>query len=160
MIRIRPAEARDVPVMLAMLEESAEAQGFPGEVVVTEGDLLEDGFGPAPRFRALIAEAAGEAAGLALYFFNYSTWVSRIGLYLEDIYVRPAFRRRGIAHQLLATLARIAVEEGCDRFQWMVYRGNTSAIRTYETFGAMAAADWLLMMVKGEALRAAARAGT
>ena len=156
MICIRPAEPGDVPALLDMLRESAEAQGFPGEVVVTEADLMEDGFGSSPRFQALIAEADGGAAGLALYFFTWSTWVSRLGLYLEDLYVRPAFRRQGIAHQLLSTLAGVAVAEGCGRFQWMVHRGNTGAIQTYESFGARAADAWVLMMLKGEGLRTVA----
>ena len=127
MIRVRAAQMADVPELLAMLHESASSQGFPDEVVVTEADLREDGFGPLPRFKALMADEDGQPAGMALYFFNYSTWGSRLGLYLEDLYVRPAFRRQGVAKQLLAALARLAVAEGCGRFQWVVHRGNAAS---------------------------------
>ena len=96
MTSIRPATVDDVPVMLEMLQESAAAQGFPDAVCVTESELREDGFGPNPRFSALIAEQDGTAAALAVYFFTWSTWVSRNGLHLEDLYVRSAFRRLGL----------------------------------------------------------------
>jgi GNAT superfamily N-acetyltransferase len=151
-MRIRPAGIDDVPVLLAMLRESAAAQGFPDEVVVTEEDLREDGFGPAPRFRALIADADGEPAGMALYFVTYSTWGSRLVMYLEDLCVRARFRRHGIARELLTTLAQVAAEEGCGRFQWLVHKDNTRAIHVYEKFGAAPAHEWQLMSVKGDAL--------
>jgi GNAT superfamily N-acetyltransferase len=156
MIRIRPAHVDDVPALLSMLIESAAAQGFPGEVVVTEEDLRQDGFGANPLFHILVAEAEGNPAGLALYFFNYSTWVSRLGLYLEDLYVRPEFRRHGIARDLMKALARIALEQGCGRFQWLVHKQNTRAVQFYTGLGAAPAQDWLLMSLKGESLRSAA----
>jgi GNAT superfamily N-acetyltransferase len=151
-MRIRPAHIEDVPVLLAMLRESAAAQGFPNEVVVTEDDLREDGFGPAPRFRALIAEKDGDPAGMALYFVTYSTWGSRLVLYLEDLYVRAEFRHQGVAREILTALAQIAAEEGCGRFQWLVHKGNSRAVHVYDTFGAAAADDWQLMSIKGDAL--------
>jgi GNAT superfamily N-acetyltransferase len=152
MISIRPAHVEDVPVLLAMLRESAEAQGFPDEVVVTGKDLTEDGFGPAPRFRALVADIDGVPAGMALYFLTYSTWGSRLVLYLEDLCVRPQFRGRGIAREILNALARIAVDEGCGRMQWLVHKENAGAIRVYEAFGAAPADEWQLMSIRGEAL--------
>lgn len=156
---IRQAEIGDVPVMLAMLQESAREQGFPHEVAVGEDDLRADGFGPDPRFRALVAEVQGAPAGLAIYFFNYSTWVSRLGLYLEDLYVRPAYRSQGVARALLYRLGAIAKHQGCGRFQWMVHRENYRAIQVYEGAGATPADDWVLMMVKGAALDALAAGG-
>jgi GNAT superfamily N-acetyltransferase len=152
MTSIRPAVVDDVPVMLEMLQESAAAQGFPDAVCVTESDLREDGFGPAPRFAALIAEQDGTPAALAIYFFTWSSWVSRNGLYLEDLYVRSAFRRLGLGRLLLAELARIAVNAGCGRFQWTVHRENRAALALYESFGAQALEDWVMMSVKGSAL--------
>ncbi len=158
---IRAAVIGDVPVMLTMLQESARDQGFPHEVAVGADDLRADGFGPHPRFHTLIAEVDGTPAGLAIFFVNYSTWISRLGLYLEDLYVRPPYRSQGVAGALLYRLAAIAKSEGCGRFQWMVHRENHRAIQVYESAGARAADDWLMMMVKGADLDAlAARDGT
>ena len=145
MTTIRPAQPADVPLLYEMLRASAADQGSPESLVVTEADLLEDGFGPAQRFRCMVAEVDGTPAGLALYFFNYSTWVSRIGLYLEDLYVAPGFRRSGVARALLDHLAGIAKEAGCRRMQWLVHRDNESAKRLYDAFGAHALPDWILM---------------
>lgn len=148
MISIRVGKPADVRVIYTMLCDSARDQGFPGEIAVSVEDLLEDGFGPEPRFYTLIAEVDGAPAGLALYFFNYSTWGSRMGLYLEDLYVTPGHRRAGVGRALLARLAEIAKGEGCGRFQWMAHRPNKRAIRLYESFGAVALDDWVLMKVK------------
>ena len=146
-VRIRPAVAGDVPTILALLAKSAEAQGSPSSLCVDAESLLRDGFGPQPRFHALLAEADGRPAGLALYFFQYSTWISTNGLYLEDLYVEPEFRRRGVARHLMCELARIARDHDCGRFQWLVMRTNESAIRFYESVGAKVAEDWSLMYV-------------
>lgn len=156
MIRIRPARVEDVPELLSMLREAAEAQGCPGEVAVTEQNLREDGFGPNPLFRALLADDGETPAGMALYFLHYSTWGSRLVLYLEDLYVRPAYRHQGVAQRLLSTLAAVATDEGCARFQWVVQKQNAAAIRLYEAFGAAPLHDWLLMSLKGERLKSAA----
>jgi GNAT superfamily N-acetyltransferase len=136
----------DVPEILDMLRASAADQGFPDEVVVTEEDLREGGFGAAPpRFYVLIAEVEGRVAGMALYFFTFSTWGSRDGLYVEDLYVRGEFRRFGLARQLMLELARIAQSRGCGRFQWTVHSKNTAAVRFYESVGARTLEDWRLM---------------
>lgn len=153
MITLRHATADDVEEILAMLHASAREQGFPDEVAVTAEDLREDGFGPNPHFRVVIAEREGVSAGMALYFFTYSTWVSRIGLYLEDLYIDPGHRRKGIGRILLQHLAKIAREHGCRRFQWVVHRRNNNAIAMYESFGARILEDWALMSIKGDALR-------
>jgi GNAT superfamily N-acetyltransferase len=147
---IRPARPADVPLMLRMLCESAAEQGSPQAIAVSETDLLEDGFGGQPRFQSLIAEVDDAPAGMALYFFNYSTWVSRIGLYLEDLYVDPKFRRSGVARALLERLTMIAREQGCRRMQWLVHRKNEAALRLYRVFGAQSLDDWILMSVQDD----------
>ena len=151
MIAIRSALASDVPVLFQMLRASAADQGFPDALAVTESDLLQDGFGPQPTFRAVIASLDGAPAGTALYFFNYSTWVSRNGLYLEDLYVDPNFRRRGIGRALLDHLWTLAREQGCLRMQWVVHRDNHRAIRLYRSFGARSMDDWLLLTITAPA---------
>lgn len=145
MLRIRPAEVADVPLIYRFLLASAIDQGFPNALAVTEAELLKDGFGQDPRFHALIAEVEGAPAGMALYFFNYSTWGSRDGLYLEDLYVAQEFRGRGAGGALLRHLAETARQRGCRRFQWVVHRNNHAARRLYENFGAAVLDDWLLM---------------
>ena len=157
MIELRAATAEDVPVLFAMLRESAQAQGFPNEIAVTEADLQVDGFGPDPRFSVTFAVEDGEPAGMALWFFMYSTWVSRLGVYLEDLYVRPAFRGKGVGTLLLKHLADIAVKNGCRRMTWLVHANNEPAIRLYRKFGAVHLSDWQLMSVKNDALRSFAK---
>lgn len=151
-ISIREAASNDASMMLEMLRNSAQDQGFPDDVVVSEEDLRRDGFGDDPLFKALIAEVDGAPAGMALYFFNYSTWVSRVGLYLEDLYVNPQFRGAGVARELMEHLARIAKSNGCRRFQWLVHTGNERALRFYESCGAKPHRDWLLMSLQGNVL--------
>lgn len=145
---IRSAAAADVPVLFEMLQATAREQGNEDELCVDEAALAEDGFGPTPRFLALIAECDGQPAGIALYFFNYSTWTSRNGLYLEDLYVAPAFRRRGVARDLMKRLKAIALARGCGRLQWLVLRENVGAIRFYESQSARALPEWLVMLTR------------
>lgn len=148
MITIRPAATGDAPLIFAMLQASAAAQGSPDALAVTEADILADAFGPQPLFHTIIAEVDQAPAGMALYFFNYSTWVSRIGLYLEDLYVAPEFRRAGVASRLLSHLEQTAKHAGCRRMQWLVHKENPAAIRLYESFGVQALDQWLLMAKK------------
>jgi GNAT superfamily N-acetyltransferase len=136
-----------------MLHESAEDQGFPDEVVVSEDDLEQDGFGAKPRFHAIIADWNGAPAGMALYFFNYSTWVSRYGLYLEDIYVHRNHRHKGVGRALMSHLAGVAVTQGCGRFQWLVHCENRNALRLYNALGAERIAEWTLMLIQGDEIR-------
>jgi GNAT superfamily N-acetyltransferase len=154
MITLRPAAVDDVEQLFAMLHASACEQGFPDDLAVTVDDLRKDGFGPDPHFQAVIAEWNGVSAGMALYFFTYSTWVSRLGLYLEDLYINPDHRRKGVGRALLQHLAQIAREHRCRRFQWVVHRGNSNAIALYESFGARTLDHWALMSIKGDALDA------
>jgi GNAT superfamily N-acetyltransferase len=152
MLKIRPAERSDVPLILQFIRELAEYEKLAHEAVATPEALLRDGFSERPYFRVLIAEWDGQSAGFALYFYNYSTFQGRPGIYLEDVFVRPAFRGKGIGKALLLHLARVAVEEGCGRFQWQVLDWNTSAIQFYESLGARVMKEWLTMRVSGEAL--------
>jgi ribosomal protein S18 acetylase RimI-like enzyme len=150
---IRPGVPADVEAVAKLLYNSAVDQGSPGSLCVDAASLLRDGFGEQPRFFLLVAEADKRLVGLGLYFFNYSTWASTNGLYLEDLYVEPEFRRRGVARALVRQLARIAAENGCGRFQWLVLRSNQGAIRFYESLGAKVAEGWALMQMYGEDIK-------
>jgi GNAT superfamily N-acetyltransferase len=150
---IRPAIAADVPHILAFIRALAVYEREPEAVKATEADLLRDGFGPNPIFSCLIAEQDGVPTGFALYFFNYSTWLGRPGLYLEDIFVLPEFRGRGIGKALLQRVAAIAVERGCPRLQWEVLDWNTPAIDFYRSMGADFLDEWRNVRVTGEALQ-------
>ena len=152
MLTIRPATPSDVPLILEFIRELAEYERDPQAAVATKADLLRDGFGPEPKFRVDIAEWSGEPAGFAFYFWNYSTWQGRPGLYLEDLFVRPQFRGKGIGKALLVHLARVAVKNNCGRLVWQVLDWNTPAIEFYESLGAKTMKEWLTMRVTGEAL--------
>ena len=152
MLSIRKAVRADVPKILALIRELAEYEKKSHEVRATEADLLRDGFSDAPRFFVEIAEWDGAPAGFALWFFNYSTFQGRPGVYLEDLFVRPLFRGRGIGKALLVHLARRATAEGCGRFQWQVLDWNAPAIGFYETLGAKALKEWITMRVSDEAI--------
>ena len=152
MVTLRPAAPADVPLILALIRELAEYEREPEAAIATEEDLLRDGFGERPRFHVTIAEHGGEAAGFAFYFFTYSTWRGRPCLYLEDLFVRPRFRRNGIGLALLRELAAVAVRERCDRFVWQVLDWNAPAIAFYERLGATVMPDWRIARVTGDAL--------
>ncbi len=153
MFRIRDAEASDVPVILRLIRGLAEYERAPGAVTATEADLLRDGFGERPLFHVVLAEWDGAAVGFAFYFFNYSTWEGRPGLYLEDLFVEPAFRGWGIGKALLVHLARIAVQKGCGRYQWQVLDWNEPAIKFYESMGGRLLREWLPVRVTGDELQ-------
>jgi GNAT superfamily N-acetyltransferase len=152
MLSIRPATSEDMPLILGFIRELAEYERAPEQAVARPEDLLRDGWGEAPKFRVLIAEWDRQPAGFALFFYNYSTWQGRPGLYLEDLFVRPAFRGKGIGKALLMHLAKIAVAENCGRFQWAVLDWNQPSIDFYEALGAKKLSEWLIMRVEGEAL--------
>lgn len=152
MLHIRPAETADVPVILRLIRGLAEYERAPGAVTATEADLLRDGFGARPLFHVLLAEWDGAPVGFAFYFFNYSTWQGRPGLYLEDLFVDPPFRGCGIGKALLVHLAQIAVSRGCGRYQWQVLDWNEPAIRFYESMGAQVLREWLTVRVEGDGL--------
>lgn len=150
---IREATAADVPQILDFIRALAAYEREPDAVTATEADLLRDGFGPNPVFFCLIAEENGEPAGFAFYFFSYSTWLGRPGLYLEDLFVHPEFRGLGIGKTLLQRIAAIAVEKGCPRLQWEVLDWNTPAIEFYQAMGAEFMDVWRNVRVTGEALQ-------
>ena len=155
---IRPAIAADVPLVLQLIRELAAYEKLGHEVTATERDLRESLFSSPPSAEVVIAETDGEVAGYALFFHNYSTFLSKRGLYLEDLFVRPSFRDRGIGRLLLSHLAGIAVQRGCARFEWAVLDWNESAIGFYRSLGAMPMDDWTVFRLSGDALeRLAAR---
>jgi len=151
-LTIRPAVPTDVPQILAFIRELAEYERQPEAALATEADLLRDGFTEPRRFDCLIAEYAGAPAGFALYFHSYSTWTGSAGIYLEDLFVRPAFRGKRIGKSLLASVAAIAVAEGCPRLEWSVLNWNQPAIDFYHQMGATMKSEWSSMRVSGEAL--------
>ena len=153
---LRKAVAADVPLILELIRGLAIYEREPDAVTATEEDLLRDGFGAEPFFHCLIAEHDGRAAGFAFYFFNYSTWLGRPGLYLEDLFVQPEFRGLGIGKALLAQVAAIAVEKGCPRLQWEVLDWNTPAVEFYRALGASFLDEWRNVRMTGDAIVALA----
>jgi GNAT superfamily N-acetyltransferase len=151
-VSIRAAIRADVPQILAFIRALAAYEREPDAVVATEEGLLNDGFGPNPYYFCLIAENDGAPAGFALYFFNYSTWIGRPGIYLEDLFVLPEFRGLGIGKALLRQVAAIAVERDCRRLQWEVLDWNTPAIDFYRAMGAEFLDEWRNVRISGVAL--------
>src|SRR5258708_2925224 len=136
MLTIRNATASDVPLILRFIRGLAEYERERDAVVATEADLLRDGFGPEPKYRCLIAEWDNAPVGFAFFFHNYSTWRGRPGLYLEDLFVIPEMRGKGIGKALLQRVAQIAVDENYYGIRWMVLEWNAPAIKFYDSVGA------------------------
>jgi GNAT superfamily N-acetyltransferase len=151
-IAIRPATVDDVPLILTLIRGLAEYERLAQEAVATEEDLRASLFGKQPAAEVLIAELDGRAAGFALFFHNYSTFLGRRGLYLEDLFVFPELRGHGVGRALMARLAHIAVERGCGRFEWWVLDWNRPSIEFYERLGARAMSDWTVYRLTGDAL--------
>lgn len=152
MAGIRPARSGDTPDILRLIRALAEYEKLAHEVVATEAALRETLFGARPAAEVLLAEEQGRCVGLALFFQNYSTFLARPGIYLEDLFVEPEFRGRGIGRDLLRAVARLAVARGCGRFEWSVLDWNQSAIDFYRALGARPLDDWTVFRVSGEAL--------
>ena len=152
MLSIRPATIDDAALLRALIRELAEFERELDLCVIEEAELVRDGFGPAPKFRALIAEWNGITAGYALFFDFYSTWTGR-GLFLEDLLVRDQFRSHGIGKELLAAVARIAIEENCYGLQWEVLDWNEKAIDFYKSLGAEFRDRWRPVLLADEPLR-------
>jgi GNAT superfamily N-acetyltransferase len=151
---IRPALASDIPAILHLIRQLAVYEREPDAVKATEADLLRDGFGERPHFECLIAEDVGtggkpQTAGFALYFTTYSTWRGRPGIHLEDLFVVPEFRRRGIGRALLQRVTTRAIEKGCDYLGWHVLDWNQPAIDFYELLGARFLNEWGIMRISG-----------
>ena len=157
-VEIRPAAAHDVGAVLAFIRELAVYEHLEHEVVATEADLAAALFGPRPYAEVVLACVAGEPVGFALFFHNFSTFRGKPGLYLEDLFVRPAVRGRGIGRELLAWLARTALERGCARLDWAVLDWNAPAIAFYRRLGAVALEDWRTFRLSGAALAHLAQA--
>ncbi|MGO9995102.1 MAG: N-acetyltransferase family protein [Steroidobacteraceae bacterium] len=149
---ISPAQEADIALILSLINELAEFEKLKAQVVATEVTLRQALFGPRPAAEALIARSGGEPAGFALYFHNFSTFVGKHGLYLEDLFVRPAFRGRGIGKALLIRLARLALERDCGRFEWAVLDWNRPARDFYEALGAESNPSWVNYRITGKAL--------
>jgi GNAT superfamily N-acetyltransferase len=152
MLSIRKATAADAPLILEFIRRLAEYEREPDAVVATEEDIIRDGFGSEPKYRCLIAEWDGAPAGFAFFFYNYSTWLGKPGLYLEDLFVLPEMRGKGIGKALLIKLAQIAVAENCYGMRWQVLEWNEPALKFYETLGAHIMDEWETMRLMEPAL--------
>ena len=155
-LRIEPAQPADAALIVALVRELAEYERLLHDVRITPDDVHRDLFGPRAFAEAVIARVGAEPVGFALWFHNYSTFAGRPGLYLEDLFVRPAFRGRGYGEALLRYLARITVERGCARFEWSVLDWNEPALAFYRKLGAVPMDDWTVQRVSGDALLALA----
>jgi GNAT superfamily N-acetyltransferase len=159
LLSIRPATAGDVPLVRALIAELAEYERLADAAIATDDDLHAQLFGARPAAEVLIGEVDGTPAGFALFFHNFSTFLGKRGLYLEDLFVRPAFRGAGLGKALMAELARIAVQRDCGRFEWSVLDWNAPAIGLYRGLGATGMDEWTVQRLEGEALRALAGDG-
>lgn len=149
---IRPATEEDAGIILRFIRELAVYEKEPDAVVATEQDIVSNLFNPETTTRALVCELNGQPVGFAVYFLNFSTWLGRDGMFLEDLYVSPEQRGKGFGLALLKHLARIAVQGGCGRFEWNVLDWNEPAIRFYEALGAKAQSEWVGYRLEGQAL--------
>jgi GNAT superfamily N-acetyltransferase len=151
-LSIRPANRTDVPLILSFIRGLAEYEKLAHEMTANEELLTETLFGDHPGAEVLIASLNDEPAGFALFFHNYSTFLAQRGIYLEDLFVKPEFRGKGIGKALLQQLARIAVERNCGRLEWAVLDWNEPAIGFYKSLGASPMDDWTVFRVTGDAL--------
>ena len=156
LIAIRPATPDDVPLIRQLIVELAEYERMRDAAVATDAQLREQLFGAQPAAEVLIGEVDGQPAGFALFFHNFSTFLGRRGLYLEDLFVRPQFRGAGLGKHLMASLARLAVQRGCGRFEWSVLDWNTPSIGFYRSIGAVGMDEWTVQRLQGDALHALA----
>src|SRR6267378_6670262 len=153
MLKIREANIEDVPLILSFIRELAAYEREPNAVRATEDDLRRDGFAANPKFRVIIAESDGNPAGMAFFFHHYSTWQGRQGLFLEDFFVKPQYRGKGIGKALMVHLAQIAIVEHCYGMRWEVLNWNTTAIEVYQKLGARFREHWRVMQITGEDLK-------
>jgi GNAT superfamily N-acetyltransferase len=158
-LRIDPATPADVALVVTLIGELAEYEKLTHEVVTTEARVRESLFGARPAAEAVIARVDGEPVGFAVWFQNYSTFLGRPGLYLEDLFVQPRWRGRGIGRALLAHLARVAMERGYGRVEWSVLDWNEPAVRFYRSLGARPMDEWTVYRLTGDALATLAATG-
>jgi len=149
-IQIQPATEADVPLILTLIKALAEYERLGHEVVATEAMIHESFFGATPHAQAVIARMGGDAVGFAIWFSTYSTFLSRPGIYLEDLFVLPAWRGKGVGKALLRHLARIAVDRGCGRIEWSVLDWNETAVRFYRSIGARPMDEWTVYRMTGD----------
>ena len=149
---IRSATERDVPVILDLIKQLAEYERLSDKVVATEQQIRDTLFAERPAAEVLLASLDGETVGFAIFFTNYSTFLAKPGLYLEDLFVKPHSRGKGIGKALLARLAKIAVERECGRVEWSVLNWNEPSIRFYQALGAVPLSDWTTYRLTGESL--------
>jgi GNAT superfamily N-acetyltransferase len=159
MIEIRFARREDVPLLRKFICALAEYEHLGHECFATDEKLARSLFGEKPGAEALLAFVDGEPAGFALFYHNYSTFLAQPGLYLEDLFVKPELRRKGVGEALFRRLAEIAYERDCGRFEWSALDWNEPAIRFYEKMGARAMSEWTVFRLTGEALRKVAHNG-
>lgn len=152
--KLRAAEPRDVPAIVGLITELAEFERLTHLLQITPEKLMPQLFGARPAAECLVAEVQGQVVAFALFFTNFSTFLCQPGLYLEDLYVQPAWRRLGLGKALLRRLGRLAVERGCGRFEWSVLDWNANAIGFYQRMGATVLPDWRICRVTGDALAA------
>jgi GNAT superfamily N-acetyltransferase len=153
MLSIREARPEDASLIVQFIRDLAAYEREPQAAVVTEQDILRDGFTGERKFWVLLAEWHGEPVGFAFYFFNYSTWLGRPGLYLEDLFVRPSARGKGIGKALLARLAQIAIDKNCYGMRWQVLDWNQPAIDFYDSLGGKMLKEWITVRLMGEPLK-------
>jgi diamine N-acetyltransferase len=156
---LRAAAPADAALIFALVRELAEYEKLAGEVAATEQQIAAALFGREPRLFCDVAEWSGEPAGFAVWFLNFSTFRGRHGIYLEDLFVRPAFRKRGIGKALMARLAKRCAEEGYARFEWAVLDWNAPSIAFYRSIGAQVMDEWKICRLSGDALQAFAGEG-
>ena len=150
--KIRAGREEDAPVILSLIKELAEYEHLSHEVVASDNDLRNTLFGERPFAETLIGEYQGVPIGFALFFHNFSTFLGKPGIYLEDLYIQPEHRGKGFGRRILARIAFLAKERNCGRFEWSVLNWNTPAIRTYEKLNATPMKEWILYRLSGEAL--------
>ena len=160
MVAIREARPEDARTIIELIQALAEYEREPDAVRISAEDVLAYGFGDEKVFSCLLAEWDGQTAGFALYFPTFSTWEGKPGLYLEDLFVYPQYRGRGIGRALMVRIARTAVEKGYTRFQWQVLDWNTPSIEFYESMGAVHMKEWYTYRLSGEALKRLAGIGS
>ena len=151
-VNVRPARLEDVATIFALIKALSEYEKLAHEMVGSEADLQEGLFGSTPYAEVMIAEVDNQAAGMALYFYNFSTFLMKPGIHLEDLFVLPAFRRQGVATALLKHLAALALSKNCGRLEWSVLDWNEEAIAFYRRIGAVLMDEWTGCRVSGKAL--------
>jgi GNAT superfamily N-acetyltransferase len=150
---ISPLTPTQVPVLLEMIRELARFERLEHEVQATTADLERSFFGPHPAAGALLAHCGSEPAGYAIYFYTFSSFVGRPGIWLEDLYVRPTYRSRGLGRALIDAVARVGLERNCGRYEWMALNWNTHALHFYRRLGAQTMAEWVLLRLDSQGLR-------